>query len=138
MIWKKGEGYFDPTAGEALSTVIHEEKVKRKHEKAEEKWEADKTCILSGDVYSKKADTLETCFAYIPADISGSGYPDCTALTGGCPGFRKCAFYKGISRHREDVDRTYEQIRQRPYREQLAISMKYYSGKMPWRMKEEE
>ena len=132
MIWKNGEGYFDPTAGEALSTVIHEEKVKRKHEKAEEKWEADKTGILSGDVYSKKPDTLETCFAYIPADISGSGYPDCTALTGGCPGFGKCAFYKSMSEYKAGITKVYAAIRRKPLREQFTISKLYYSGRMPW------
>ena len=140
MIRKNGEGYFDPTAGEALSTVIHEEKVKRKQEKAEEKWEADKTCILSGDVYSKKADTLETCFAYISPDRSrnGDGYPDCMALTGMCPGFDKCRFYKSEARHREDRENAFELIRRKPYREQMLISVKYYSGRMPWTKREED
>lgn len=140
MIWKNAEGYFDPTAGEALSTVIHEEKVKRKNEKAKEKWEVDKTNILSGDVYSKKAGYPETCFAYIPADCNrtGDGYPDCMALTGMCPGFDKCSFYKSTTRNREDREKAFEMIRRKPYKEQRLISLKYYLGRMPWRKDEAE
>jgi hypothetical protein len=131
MIWRNGDGYPDPTAGEAISNIIREERLK-------ERMRRRGLFPPDGTNTSRRHTSLETCFAYIPADVSGGGYPECTALTGGCPGFDKCAFYKGVSRHREDVDRTYEQIRQRPYREQLAISLKYYSGKMPWRMKEKE
>ena len=131
MIWRNGDGYPDPTAGEAISNIIREERLKERMRRRGQ-LPADDT-----NAAGKRA-SLETCFAYIPADVSGGGYPDCRALTGGCPGFDKCYFYKGVSRHKADVDRTNEQIRQRPYREQLAISMKYYSGKMPWRMKEEE
>ena len=132
MIWKNGEGYFDPTAGEALSTVIHEEKVKKKREKAKEKWEADKTGILSCDVYSEKPPALEPCFAYIPADRAGGGYPNCTALTDMCPGFDKCAFYKSVSRHKSDREQAYGLISRKPYKEQRIIALKYYLGKMPW------
>ena len=131
MIWRNGDGYPDPTAGEAISNIIREERLK-------ERMRRRGLLPPDGTSTDGKRASLETCFAYIPADVSGGGYPDCRALTGGCPGFGKCSFYKGVSRHKADVDRTYEQIRQRPYREQLAISMKYYSGKMPWRMKEEE
>ncbi len=131
MIWRNGDGYPDPTAGEAISNIIREERLK-------ERMRRRGLLPADGTSTDGKRTSLETCFAYIPADVSGGGYPDCRALTGGCPGFDKCSFYKGVSWHMADVERTYEQIRQRPYREQLAISMKYYSGKMPWRMKEEE
>ncbi len=131
MIWRNGDGYPDPTAGEAISNIIREERLKERMRRLG-------LLPPDGTNTGRRHTSLETCFAYIPADVSGGGYPDCTALTGGCPGFGKCAFYKGVSRHRADVERTCEQIRQRPYREQMAISMKYYSGRMPWRMKEEE
>ena len=131
MIWRNGDGYPDPTAGEAISNIIREERLKERMRR--------RGLLPADDTNAAgKRASLETCFAYIPADVSGGGYPDCTALTGGCPGFDKCSFYKGVSRQRSDVERTYEQIRQRPYREQMLISLKYYSGKMPWRMKEEE
>ena len=128
MIWRNGEGYYDPTAGEAISNIIREEKLKKRMRRLG---------LLPVDGKNdggdrKKRASLETCFAYIPADISESGCPDCTALTGGCPGFRRCAFYKGISRHKADTERAYEAIRQKPYREQMFISLIYYSGRMPW------
>ena len=138
MIWKNSEGYFDPTAGEALSAVIHGERVKKKNEKAEEKWEADKTGILSGDVYAEKPSALEACFAYIPADRAGGGYPNCMALTDMCPGFDKCAFYKSVSRNRADREKAYDLIRRKPYKEQRIIALKYYLGKMPWRKDNEK
>ena len=131
MIWRNGDGYPDPTAGEAISNIIREERLKERMRR--------RGLLPADDTNAAgKHTSLETCFAYIPADVSGGGYPDCTALTGGCPGFGKCAFYKGVSRQKADIEKAYEQIRQRPYREQLAISMKYYSGKMPWRIKEKE
>ena len=128
MIWRNGEGYYDPTAGEAISNIIREEKLKRRMQRLG---------LLTADgkkdgVDRKRRVSLETCFAYIPADISGSGYPDCTALTGGCPGFRKCAFYKGISAYKADLMKTHAVIRQKPFREQMCISQVYYSGRMPW------
>ena len=37
MIWKNNEGYYDPTAGAALSRIIKEERRrKREQQKAEE------------------------------------------------------------------------------------------------------
>ena len=130
MIWRNGEGYYDPTAGEAISNIIREERLKER---------LRRLGLLPADEKNdgRKRASPETCFAYIPADVSSSGFPDCTALMGGCPGFSKCAFYKGVSTQKADIEKAYEQIRQKPYREQMAISMKYYSGRMPWRIKEE-
>ena len=46
MIWKNNEGYYDPTAGAALSRIIREERRKRKQQKAaEEKQETGKRDI---------------------------------------------------------------------------------------------
>ena len=33
MIWKNSEGYYDPTAGEALSRIIRDERRKRRAER---------------------------------------------------------------------------------------------------------
>lgn len=46
MIWKNNEGYYDPTAGAALSRIIKEERRKRKQQKAaEQKHETGETDI---------------------------------------------------------------------------------------------
>ena len=128
MIWKNGEGYYDPTAGEAISNIIRDEKLKKRMERLG-LIPAENTAAGRD---RKRSVSLETCFAYIPADISGGGYPDCTALTGGCPGFGKCAFYKSMSEYKAGITKVYAAIRRKPLREQFTISKLYYSGRMPW------
>lgn len=39
MIWKNSEGYYDPTAGEALSRIIRDERKKRRAEREADKKE---------------------------------------------------------------------------------------------------
>ena len=35
-------------------------------------------------------------------------------------------------------EKAFELIRRKPYREQMLISVKYYSGRMPWTKREED
>ena len=133
MIWRNGEGYYDPTAGEAISNIIREEKLKARKERAMRGKE--KTSALAAD--TGKTEPPEMCFAYIPANLSGD-YRDCTALSGYCPGFKACHFYRGMTEHEESLNKAYAAIRRKPQRAQLIISLKYYYGRMPWRIKEEE
>ena len=46
-----------------------------------------------------------------------------------------CSFFKTVEQHKIDVARSYESIARLPELEQVAISQKYYHGKMPWKIK---
>lgn len=57
----------------------------------------------------------------------------CSALSGNCPGYTACAFYKPKRQHQADQRRASARLRRLPLRTQQRIAETYFSGEMPWR-----
>ena len=57
----------------------------------------------------------------------------CGALSGNCPGFAACAFYKPKRRQEADQRHANERLRRLPPETQQRIAEKYFSGEMPGR-----
>lgn len=57
----------------------------------------------------------------------------CSALSGSCPGYTTCAFYKPKRRQEADQRRANARLRRLPLKTQQCIAEKYFNGEMPWR-----
>lgn len=78
-------------------------------------------------------ETNEMCFVYIPPEQRSYLNEDCRALSGYCPGFDACPFYKSNEQHEADRQAANMRLRALPLERQTHIALKYYHGKTPWR-----